>query len=409
MRLAFIQDHPINESLPLTDLMAVCAEAGHYVEGFIEANEYRFLHSVRACRPELLVVPVDIGARPWAIDVIGRLRTFLPPGARVIGCGSDPTTNPGGIAGLGVDWAVTGEAEIPFLALLERIAAGEDARGLPGVWVRGDEGAPIAAGRPEDLDALPLPLRVLYLKQPRGPLVRNLRMNVTRGTLADGDERRKSPERFVEELRYLAKRRPLGSLHFTDEAFAEDDRWLGRFLETYERYARLPFTCKGPRGSIDKARMEALDAAGCRGFVLTIRAGDSLNQLSDLVERIHRIGWFFATTCVAGTTEEAERLLEWNRLLGARHARLRVAPGATDRALLAMVPWFPLLGRADRWGAWGGALHEMKRGSPARILALAAGIGERRLRGIPWHEAARWAAHAGLAARRTKGTAGYLP
>ena len=57
---------------------------------------------------------------------------------------------------LGADYGVCGEGEVVFPALLERLQRGQDATGLPGVYVRGGP-SPTIRIFAEELDQLPLP------------------------------------------------------------------------------------------------------------------------------------------------------------------------------------------------------------------------------------------------------------
>jgi len=70
---------------------------------------------------------------------------------------------------LGADYGVCGEGEVVFPALLERLARGQDAAGLPGVYVRGGR-APALRVFAEELDLLPLPEADLWAAaDPRDP------------------------------------------------------------------------------------------------------------------------------------------------------------------------------------------------------------------------------------------------
>jgi radical SAM superfamily enzyme YgiQ (UPF0313 family) len=62
-----------------------------------------------------------------------------------------------------VDHVVVGEGTAPFGALLRRIAAGEPADGIPGVWTRGADGSFLLGGHPPqtDLAGMPRPDRGL--------------------------------------------------------------------------------------------------------------------------------------------------------------------------------------------------------------------------------------------------------
>jgi radical SAM superfamily enzyme YgiQ (UPF0313 family) len=60
------------------------------------------------------------------------------------------------LAYLNADYGVCGEGEVVFPVLLERLQRGQDAAGLPGVYVRGGQ-LPTSRNFAEDLDQLPLP------------------------------------------------------------------------------------------------------------------------------------------------------------------------------------------------------------------------------------------------------------
>lgn len=89
MRVAFLQDNGINESLSLTDVAGLLHSKGHECELFIERNERDFLGSVVAFRPDLVVLPLDIwgekvaghrrASEPPSFGPDGRLRYFSPP------------------------------------------------------------------------------------------------------------------------------------------------------------------------------------------------------------------------------------------------------------------------------------------------------------------------------------------
>ncbi|MBZ0254081.1 MAG: cobalamin-dependent protein, partial [Candidatus Methylomirabilis sp.] len=224
MRFAILLDHLGNESLPLMDAAAALRAEGHVLDGFVQSAERRFWNAARALRPDAVLVPADVEARDWAKAAVAEAKRFLAVPAIV--CGSEPTARPERIADLGADYAVLGEVDLPLLALAAALEGGGPAEGIPGVWTP-KGGAPAAPGaRIQDLDAAPFPYRGVYQKYPANLRLGAQRFGATRGAASDGDSRAKSPERVVEEFRLVAKRAPMGAVHFTDESFIEDRAWL---------------------------------------------------------------------------------------------------------------------------------------------------------------------------------------
>jgi B12-binding domain/radical SAM domain protein len=130
------------------------------------------------------------------------------PGVFHVAGGPHPTADPGGTIGLGFDFAALGEGEGTLVALLTRIAGGEDARG-PGLAWR-QEGALLRGSVPPpvDLDTVPpFPGRLRRL----GPI------EITRGCahacrfcqtthLHGGRVRHRSAGRIAEAAREVVRR-----------------------------------------------------------------------------------------------------------------------------------------------------------------------------------------------------------
>ena len=118
--------------------------------------------AIRAFAPEVIGISVrtiDDQDRQAPQFLLARVREVVAAcraasRAPIVVGGAGYSIFPGpALAYLGADLGVAGDGEAAFVALLDRLARGEDPAGLPGVHTTGG-GAP--AAHPADLDALPL-------------------------------------------------------------------------------------------------------------------------------------------------------------------------------------------------------------------------------------------------------------
>jgi radical SAM superfamily enzyme YgiQ (UPF0313 family) len=95
------------------------------------------------------------------LDVCRRAKQLLP-NIRTVAGGHHATLLPEDFFEPPVDFVVSGEGVGPFRRLLERLTAGAEARGIPGLWYRVGDGF-VSGGNPEalDLDRMPNPARNL--------------------------------------------------------------------------------------------------------------------------------------------------------------------------------------------------------------------------------------------------------
>jgi len=121
---------------------------------------------LRAARGLVLVgFSLHISTLEGGLASIAACRRVRPDVPVVVG-GYHPTFAARALdeAGVGADYVVRGEGETPTVALVEALAHGDDPRGIRGMVAFGDPAAGALLGNeqrgvPQDLDALPLPLR----------------------------------------------------------------------------------------------------------------------------------------------------------------------------------------------------------------------------------------------------------
>jgi radical SAM superfamily enzyme YgiQ (UPF0313 family) len=255
------------------------------------------------------------------------------------------------LAFLGADYGVAGDGEAAFVALLERLAAGQLPAGLPGVYAAG--GAPrTPCAQSRDLDALPLWDDALA---PPATAELWIPVQSRRGCPNDCSYcstsriqgrriRRRSPRRVVEAIGRLARHR---RFYFVDNSFNLPERHA---LELCEALAALDrpvvWRCILYPERVRAGLVRAMAAAGCREVSLGFESGcprilremnkrftpEDVRRTSDLLAAhgIRRFG-FLLLGGPGETRESVEESLAFARSLHLDELRItvgmRIYPG----------------------------------------------------------------------------------
>ncbi len=301
MRVVFLQDSAVNESLALTMVSAVLKAAGHPTRLFLGDEEADLDACLRDWDADLAIIPCHVTGHRVALEFAERIKR-LKPGCVVALGGTHVTFDPDLARHPAVDVCCVGEAEGAMLVLADALARGEGWDGIPNLAYE-EEGQlvqnPLRPLR-EDLDTLPLPDRDLYFRYPFISRFPWKKFNTSRGcvhsctfcwntplrAMYEGKgtfTRRKSPARAVEEVRVVAERHPLKMVHFSDDLFTIFPGWLEEFARLYKRDVGIPFTCSSSIEMMVPRVAKALQAAGCRGVAIGVETGNE-----QLRSRIHK-------------------------------------------------------------------------------------------------------------------------
>ncbi|MGE5360885.1 MAG: B12-binding domain-containing radical SAM protein [Bacteroidales bacterium] len=290
-RVLFVQDNGVNENLGLMSVAAVLREAGHQVELLLtEEHGRRFIPLAAAFHPDVIGLSFMTGNRRWARATASRLKAHLD--TPIIAGGVHPTLFPEDIDFGVFDYACVGEGEYPMLELTDALARGLPASGIQNLWVKGASGIVRNPVRDliHDLDSLPMPYRQLYGKYEfirqlpvkrfitglgcpfRCTFCHNpLEMEVFAGK--GRYIRQKSVERVIAEIRDAREDGYLRRVHFSDDLFGLNRRWLDEFLAAYKRDVGLPFSCNVRVDLVDDGLARAMAEAGCWGVSFGIESG----------------------------------------------------------------------------------------------------------------------------------------
>ncbi|MCK5493748.1 MAG: B12-binding domain-containing radical SAM protein, partial [Candidatus Omnitrophica bacterium] len=192
-----------------------------------------------------------------------------------------------------VDIICLGEGEEALLMLMNKIDDDQDYSEVPNLWVKKKDGWVKNSLRSleTNLDKYPFPDRNLYYNN--YPFLGNFtlkRILTQRGCPCDcnfcfnplfkdlyklkvNPVRRHSVEYIIDEIKTLINKYPTKSIHFSDDNFSCDKKWVMDFLPKYKREINLPFTCNISVANIDEDIIINLKELGCNGVSFGIESG----------------------------------------------------------------------------------------------------------------------------------------
>jgi anaerobic magnesium-protoporphyrin IX monomethyl ester cyclase len=298
MRFLFIyKEVTLTEPLGVLYLAAALKREGHET-ALALAGRRDFLPRARAFAPDVLAYSTTTGHHKYYLDLNRRLRADAELAQRpllsIIG-GPHATFFPEVVAEEGMDVACRGEGEEAMTALGRALAAGDDYRHLPNLWVKADgtiyenDVGPLVA----DLDTIAFADRdVLYnhdrymrevpLKHflsSRGcPYLCTYCFNNQYNKLYRGKGeiiRYRSVANVLAEIKEVRARYPLKFVRFLSDNFTMDKGWVREFTDRYSAEVCLPFNCHVRANLIDADVARDLGRAGCRSVLLGVESGDA--------------------------------------------------------------------------------------------------------------------------------------
>ena len=208
---------------------------------------------------------------------------------------------------LGADMGIRGEGEVTFAALLERVAKGAPASGLPGLYLPGQRPAERTFAR--NLDDLPLPESGLWIPSVRGPSEFWVPVQSRRGCPLDCSFcstsaiegralRRHSPEAIAAWLEQLASS-GFTNFNFVDNTFNLPPDYAKELCrKIIERGLAINFWSIIYPKWVDSELVELMARTGCREISLGFESGTdrmlaSLNKMFN-TEEVKMVARMFA-------------------------------------------------------------------------------------------------------------------
>lgn len=355
MKIVFIQQNGLQESLGIACLSAFIKQHGHECSLYLEQNEKDLIGLLEKEGPDLIGFSCLTGIHKEVIRSARFIKERLR--AKIIIGGPHPTFFPEMIELDGVDIICRSEGEFPLLELLNNMSAGSDISGIKNLWVKENgriyknELRPLVA----NLDEFPLPDRELYYKY---DFLKNMGLKrfmsgygcpfpctfcheplLRKEYMSQGGNfiRKKSVDRVIREIEAIKEKYPLKHVHFSDDLFYLNLKWLQEFSEKYKEKIALPFTCSLRFDSINERTIVLLKGACCFGAQVGLETGNenlrnilikkrcSNEQVIKGAKLLHEYGIKLLTTNMIGlpgeTLEQAFETVELNARIKADFAR----------------------------------------------------------------------------------------
>lgn len=252
----------------------------------------RLIQAVVNWDPDLIGISTVTVTYQWAKDVAIRIKQALP-NVKIIAGGPHAMLSPEVmIEETCFDIVCIGEGERAVTELADSVQSGKIDYSIKDLWFRKNGQIVKNPLRMlyEDLDSLPFPDRSIfepYFNMSDSLLTMSLRgcphqcsycsHNVLRKNYKGKGKylRRKSPERFIEELTHFKEDYHYKFVRIYDDIFTHDLKWLETFTPLYKKHINLPFFCLGHPKYLDEERAQLILEAGCRWIQVGI---ESLNE-----------------------------------------------------------------------------------------------------------------------------------
>ena len=295
MRVLFIQNNGIQESIGIANLSGILKANGHETDLLLVSHTPDLIGAIRKYNPGLIAFSALTGVHHSLehLAVIIKEHLNIP----IIVGGPHPTYSPEMIHSAGIDIVCRGEGELAMLELADTMERDGDVTKIRNLHVKTRSGTlhrnDIRPAVP--LDELPPPDRELYYKY---PFLRDMPMKrfissmgcpypctfchepVIRDMYRKGAKseyvRRKSVKRTVAEIKYIADRYPLNHVHFSDDLFfiRNNYKWLEEFADVYPKEVGIPWNCNIRYDSVNQHAADLLERAKCYGAAVGLESGN---------------------------------------------------------------------------------------------------------------------------------------
>jgi anaerobic magnesium-protoporphyrin IX monomethyl ester cyclase len=295
VKVLFIQNNGIQESIGIANLSGILKANGHQTELLLVSHTPDLMGAIKAYDPGIIAFSALTGVHHSLEQLAVEIKQHF--NIPIIVGGPHPTYSPDMINGPGIDIICRGEGELAMLELAEAMEHDRDVTKIRNLHVKTRNGTihrneirPAAT-----LDDLPFPDRELYYKYRflrdmpmkrfissmgcpypctfcHEPVIRNLYRTETKSDYL----RRKSVARAVAEIKYIKDRYPLNHVHFSDDLFfiRNSYKWLEEFAEVYAREIAIPFNCNIRYDSINQHAADLLEKAHCYGAAVGLESGN---------------------------------------------------------------------------------------------------------------------------------------
>lgn len=284
MRVLFVSPYLAQEPLGVMYLSAALKRAGHETK-LIFLPDLEMERKIREYDPGVVCYSFTTGAQPTIAGINLKVKSILPRVPSICG-GPHVTVVPEFINERGIDAICRGEGDDAIVDFVNAVERGDDLRHIPNIWFK-DEHGEIWKNEPrplvQDIDVFGAADRTIvyeaadfYRSSPRKVIKcdRGCPMNCSfcfhhawkkkvYNVTNNEYVRRRSVDSVIAEAQALKRDYPLHFVHFVDDIFNINNRWLEEFAERWPKEVGLPFDCILMANMVSEKQIQLLKQAGC--------------------------------------------------------------------------------------------------------------------------------------------------
>ena len=253
-------------------------------------NHNTILRKVNTIQPDLILFSSTTNLYPWVTEVAAEIKKHF--NIPTLAGGIHATIQPNEvIKSKYIDMICVGEGEEAIVELANKMDNHQDYFDTKNIWFKKDQEIIRNDVRPliHDLDLLPYPDKELFM--PYGCITDRMYIIASRWCPYDCSycfnhqiknlyrdkgfrHLRRSVDSIIDELRFYKEKYQIRSVHFYDDTFNLNDRWLFEFCQKYKRSIDLPFYCLLKPDLLNKDSARALKDAGCECVAIGLESGN---------------------------------------------------------------------------------------------------------------------------------------
>jgi len=284
MKVLFLSPYLAQEPLGVMYLSAALKAAGHETK-LIFMPDKELESKLLAFDPGVVCYSFTTGIHPTIVGLNREAKRIKPDLVSLCG-GTHVTVVPEFIEEDGIDAICRGEGECAIVDFVNAVERGEDLRHIPNIWFKDSDGK-IWQNEPRPLEpdlekfgfcdrSLVYDAAEFYRNSERKVIKtdRGCPMNCSfcfhhawkkkvYGVTNNEYVRRRSVDHVIQEALQIKAAYPLTFVHFVDDIFNINNKWLEEFAERWPREVGLPFDAILMANMVTEKHIQLLKQAGC--------------------------------------------------------------------------------------------------------------------------------------------------
>jgi anaerobic magnesium-protoporphyrin IX monomethyl ester cyclase len=249
------------------------------------------IEKIEAFKPDIVLFSSTTNLFPWVREVADTIKKHYQ--VPIIVGGIHATIQPERvIADKNIDMICVGEGEEAIVELVNKLSRGENYYDTKNIWCKNGNTIVKNKVRPliANIDQLPFPNKDIFYQY--GCFTDRLYVMTSRGcpytcTYCFNHQlqalyketgctyvRRRSVDSVIKELKFYKEKYKMKSVHFYDDTFILNRKWVTEFAGKYTQEISLPFYCLVRANLVTNEIIKALKGAGCVSVGMGIESGN---------------------------------------------------------------------------------------------------------------------------------------